>query len=200
MDARPAVGDGVLSQVRAGPLRHVRSTLLCSSVTEIRKHGLFDAYVNGLPRAAVDVLVHGVAATWLPVEIAEAHYAACDRLGINADEAIRFGATSADRVQHSFLKTLLLVARGAGATPLLAFARCPRLWGRHFEGGNVTVTRAGQKDVTVDIRDFSLARSSFFRHAFRGGNEAALRLFASTVVVRELGSSPTSLLLRMSWV
>jgi len=62
------------------------------------------------------------------------------------------------------------------------------------------VSRAGPKDVTVDIRSFPLARSVFFRHALRGGNYTALRLFAHTVSIRELGSSLTAICLRMSWV
>ena len=200
MDTSRVVDEAVLSQVRAGPFRHVRSTLLCSSVAEIRKRGFFDAYARVLPRNVFDVLVPGVAATWLPVSIAEAHYAACDRLGLTSEEASSFGATSADRVQHSFLKTLLLVARGAGATPLLAFERYPKLWSRHFEGGVVAVTRVGPKDVVLDIQEFPLARSPFFRHAFRGGNEAALRLFARSVAVRETRSSAMAITLRFAWV
>lgn len=183
-----------------GALRHVRSTLLCSSISELRTRGFLDRYVTLLRKATADALIPGVAATWLPVDLAMEHYEACERLSISADEAYDFGAASATRVQHAFLKTFVAVARGAGAGPLTVLPKYPRLWGRHFSGGNIVVTRAGPKDVLLDIRDVPLARYAFFRAAFRGANDAALRMLAATVYVREQRSSPTSLCLRLSWV
>lgn len=200
MEAGPASNADVLVRLEDGPLRHVRSTLLCSSIAELRTRGLFDRYVTLLSKATADTLVPGVAATWLPVAIAMEHYDACEQLSVSADEAYAFGAASATRVQHAFLKTFVAVARGAGAGPLTVLPKYPRLWGRHFSGGNIVVTRAGPKDVLLDIRDVSLARYAFFRHAYRGANDAALRMLATTVYVREQRSSATSLCLRLSWV
>lgn len=193
-------GVDVLARVGEGPLRQVRSTLLCSSVAELRRRGFFEPYIRNLSAATADILVPGVASTWLPLEVAMEHYEACERLTIGADDAYAFGAASAERVQHAFLRTFVAVARGAGAGPLTVLPKYPRMWGRHFAGGNVVVTRAGAKDVLLDIRDVPLARYAFFRNAFRGANDAALRMFASTVYVREQRSSPTSFCLRLSWV
>lgn len=199
MEIAPAPGGDVLVRFEDGPLRHVRSTLLCSSIAELRTRGFFTQYIGLLRKEVADILVPGVVATWLPFEVAMDHYAACDRLPIGADDAYAFGATSAARVQHTFLKTFVAVARGAGAGPLTVLAKYPRLWGRHFSGGNLLVTRTGPKDVLIDIRDVPLARYAFFRHAFRGGNDAALRMLTSTVYVREQRASPTSFCVRLSW-
>ena len=190
----------VVVRLQGGPVRRVRSTLLCSGVAELRTRGLFDAYFRGLSKEAADVLVPGVAATWLPVAVGESHYAACDSLGLNPEECFAIGGASGTRLQHALLQTFLRLAQGAGASPLTLFPAYPRIWGRHFDGGNLVVHRVGPKDLTMEIRDFVYARFAYFRHGFRGMNTEGLKLFARTVCVREMSFGNTSLTLRVSWV
>lgn len=194
-----APGAEILDRVTEGPIRRVRSTLLCSSVAELRTRGHFEQYRRGLSEATADILVPGVAATWLPVALAVEHYAACERLGMSADEAYEFGATSAERLQHGVLKTAIAVARTAGVSPFTIFARYGRFWARHFDGGDLVVARIGAKDVLIDLQGIPLARFAFFRHAFRGGCAAGLHLFSRTVHVREQRSGTSSFCLRLGW-
>lgn len=193
-------GDKVIVRMPSQAARYVRSTLLCSGVAELRTRGHLDRYLAHLPKEAADVLIPGVAATWLPIEIADAHYAACDRIGLNPEECFAIGQSSGTRLQHSVLQTFARLAQGAGANPLTLFQSYGRLWNRNFEGGGVTITRAGPKDVILEARDFPLPRYAYFRHGYRGMNEIGLRLFARTVYVREIGHTPTSLSLKISWV
>ena len=190
----------VIVRQQGGRVRHVRSTLLISGIAELRARGLLDTYVKWLPREAADVLFPGVAATWLPVEIGEAHYGACDRLGLNPEECFAIGGSSGTRLQQSLLQTFVRLAQGAGVSPLSLFPAYPRIWGRHFDGGNLVIDRVGPKDVTMEIRDFPYATHPYFRHGFRGMNTEGLKLFARTVYVRETFCGPTALTLRISWV
>lgn len=189
----------IIVRVQGGPLRHVRSTLLCSGIAELRTRGLLDTYLRHLPKQAADILIPAVAGTWLPLEIGHAHYIACDALGLNPEECAAIGGASGTRLQQSLLQTFVRLAQGAGASPLTLFPAYPRVYNRHFDGGSLALSRLGPKDVSLELRDFPFARYAYFRHGFRGMNAEGLKLFARTVYVRETSSSPTSIVLRISW-
>ncbi len=185
----------------APPLRRVRSTLLCSGLVELRARGLLDDYLRVLDPAAAPTLLQAVAGTWLDLDVCFAHFAACDAV-VSSDIAFAIGGSSGKRVQQSALATLVRLATGAGATPWTIFANYERLWSRIFEGSKVTIEKAGPKDAIIVYEGMPLARFAYFRHALRGTNDGALRLFASNLFVRELPqhTTHTSLRYRVAWV
>src|SRR5258708_15872236 len=70
---------------------HFRSTWITASQGTLRTRGLRDRYEALVAPEHRDVLLNIIAGEWLPMEIARAHYTACDRLGLPSDELLEIG-------------------------------------------------------------------------------------------------------------
>lgn len=182
------------------PLTHVRSTLLSASLLAITKRGLADAYFAQLPRELHDTMRTLVAGSWVPLDIAEPHYAAMSCLGFTPQDAMQIGGEVGDRVQASLLGVVFRVAKGSGVTPWTAITMYTRLWERMFQGGEGRVVKLGPKEARFDNFGISLVSHDYFRHAWRGMTVAALSLFCRKVFVNEVSHSPTNFSFRASWV
>ncbi|MDB4941160.1 MAG: hypothetical protein JWP97_694 [Labilithrix sp.] len=181
-------------------LRYVRSTLLVSSIEELRCQGLLERYRRALDPAAVEVLMRPLSAPWMPVSIAEAHYAACEAIA-SPELAFELGKSSGVKVQESGIASLARLATNAGVTPWTVLAHYPRLWARVFDGGSAKVVKVGPKDARICLDGFPLARFAYVREALRGGHDAMLRFFANQVFVRTAPSSltATSYVYEIAW-
>jgi hypothetical protein len=74
------------------PCSRVKSTLLVGSLRALRARGHGDAYLAHVdPHVAETLSAIGVP-QWLPIDVAEAHYGACDALGLTHDEMMKIGA------------------------------------------------------------------------------------------------------------
>jgi hypothetical protein len=150
------------------PATAVRSTLLQSSLGFLRARGHFDRYLELVDPARKDAILGSLAPAWLPIDLALAHYGACDRLGLSLEERVALGEAVGDRIQGTFMKTLIQGARAVGFTPFTLFARFDALWGRLFQGGSVELTKTGPKDVSVEILGAKVTQFTYFRTAFTG--------------------------------
>ena len=150
------------------PASHVRSTLLQSSLSFLRERGHFESYVKLLSLEHRDTIVNSLAPTWLPLAVGVAHYRACDALRLDDEELVAIGQAVGDRIQGTFMKTLVQTARSAGVTPWVLFKRFDRMWERLFQGGSVEVVKVGPKDLTVEVRGAQLSQFQYFRTAFTG--------------------------------
>ena len=121
----------------------VRSTLLSTSLGVVRERGLWDRYREGLSRAEEESMVSLVPGSWVPVELALAHYDAMERLAFAPDEQLEIGKRVTFTIQRSVLGTLVRLAAGAGATPWDALSQFHRLWDRVFQGGDGAVYQLG---------------------------------------------------------
>ena len=186
---------------RQRPVGEVRSTLITSSLQSLRERRYLDAYLEALPRPMHDAILTAVAGSWMPIEIARAHYEACDTLRLADEEREAIGAEVGTRVYGTFLGTLVRAARGAGITPWLGLQQYARMWSRIFRGGDVAVFKTGPKDSRLEMLGLPLARYDYFRAGFRGVNRATCGLFAATVFVHEVPRLCTdnSLGFKISW-
>ena len=73
------------------------------------------------------------------------------------------GEAVGDRIQGSFLTTLMKSARAAGYNPLVLLAQFDRLYARLFQGGSVQLTQTGPKDADVEVRGMLTTRFPYFR-------------------------------------
>jgi hypothetical protein len=180
------------------PVTHLRSTLLLSSVLTLKARGLYPSYLAKLPlsrHASIDALVAGA---WLPVELAAAHYDACDALELSTHEQLEMGTLVADQVQGGLLTTIVRAARNANASPWTAIESYPKLWERLMLGGAVTIDRLGAKDALIEAVGVSLATNRYFRTAFRGVNHAAFAPLCERLVVKDMPEYGFAC--RISWV
>jgi hypothetical protein len=182
---------------------HVRSTLIQSSINTLRNLGYFERYQSQLDPNHADAVLHTLAPTWLPIEVGEAHYAACDALALSPSELMQIGETVGDRIQGTFLSTLSKGASAAGVNPWFLLGYFDRLWARLLQGGSVELSKAGPKDALIETRSAVLTRFEYFRAGFCGVVRAPFRMVGKRVVhvrAERYNAANDSFIMRAAWV
>jgi hypothetical protein len=164
------------------PLSAVRSTLIQSSLNTLRQRGHYPTYLELVDPRWRQQIVDSLAPEWLPIELAHAHYAACDALKLTHTEQLEIGASVGDQIQGTFIGTLVKRARTIGLTPWVPLGQFQRLWERLLQGGAVGMRRTGLKDAEIEMRNLTLARYSYFRAAFCGLIASGIKLGAGRAV------------------
>src|SRR5947199_350480 len=80
----------------------------------LRERGHFERWSQLVDPRHKDAIVYTPAGVWMPVAISEAHYDACDRLGLSADEILAMGNAVARMTQKTVLALTLRLAHEAG--------------------------------------------------------------------------------------
>jgi len=188
------------------PLRaatHVRSTLIQSSLATLKTLGHIDRYLQHLDPAQRDNIVNAIAPAWLPIEVGEAHYRACDALELSNEQLLAMGESVGDRVQGAFMETLTRAARSLGVTPWLLLKRFDVLWGRLLQGGSIELTKVGPKDLMIDIRSARLPQFAYFRTGFCGVVKSGFKyvgVSAAYVRVTRWEAGNDRFVMRAAWV
>ena len=182
---------------------HCRGTLIFSSRQTLQRHGQFDVYRRHLAPEHELAIASSTAGSWLPIELAVAHYRGCDLLGMPVDEQLRLGASVVHNIQRTFIGSALRAAlRGASVSPLLGMQKFFGTYARAFRGGGSRMVQTGPKDLRVEFVGNPVAAFHYFRVGFRGFIVAGAEVFAHRVVAAELEAygSPTSVAYRVAWV
>lgn len=178
------------------------STWLSSSLKAARERGLMDRYLAGLPARYHDQVLHSVPGTWLPVEIAVAHYEAMDSLGFTEDEIVKIGMEVTQRFHGVFFSTVFRLATAAGVTPWSVFTHSQRMWDRTWVGGGIAIFKSGPRDARGEIVGWPCARVRYCRIAMRGMILGTVALFCKKATILEISSqcTDTTLGYRIQWV
>ena len=181
----------------------VRGTLLGSSLREIYERGRREDYFAALPPELHEAIRGLVASTWLPMDVALAHYEAVHTLGFTVEEQREMGRRVAARVQHGWAGTIIRGLRATGAvTPLRALPRFHQAWDRLIRGGGGAVYQVGPKDARIECHGFPLARVAYVRNAWTGMIESTLELLVRKCYAKEILRlrGPEKLAYHVSWV
>jgi hypothetical protein len=188
-----------------GPqVSYVRGILLVKSLENLRAAGLFERYARALPSATLDELVYVLAASWVPVELAMAHYSACDRMELSESEVEQLGARMGENYGQSVVGTLIKAARLSGIEGTwTALRQIDRIWDRMYQGGTTVLFQTGPKDLVLEHTGLPLAESPYFRTALRTYWLYFGRLASRTAymkIVRPRHPHPHTIALEGSWV
>lgn len=171
-----------------------------ASIASVRARGLFAEYERALPAQYKDALLGAVAATWIPLDVARAHYAACDSFGLGPEQQAQSGRTTFEGARGTILGTAVRMARGAGFTPWVALSQLQRFWDRGFDGGAVSVIRVGPKDAHASVQKCALVESPYFRNGLRGLLGSLMNLFCTKAYVTDRRlSSADAVSFRVQW-
>ncbi|MDB4991182.1 MAG: hypothetical protein JWN04_6360 [Myxococcaceae bacterium] len=187
----------------APPWSGVRSTLIQSSLNTLRKRGHYERYLSLVDPNYKQTLLETLAPEWLSPECTDAHYRACDALGLSPDELLQIGEDVGDRIQGTFIGTLVRRARTVGLNPWVMVPHFERLRERLLQGGGMEVAKTGPKDCAVDMRMLGLCQHAYFRAAFCGVLGSVLKLGAGksvTVRVSTAMGFGQRCVFRCSWV
>lgn len=162
----------------------LRSTLVVSAIQSLRTHGLFDRYVAQLtPKESEDLLAL-IAGVWAPIEIGLTHYRAVDRLGLDAAQIEAIGGDVANRVNKSFLSTVIRASRGVGVTPWTLLGLSHRFRELSWRGSDIAVLQLGPKEARFDWVAQPLATVPYFVTSFGGYLRALCGLFCTRAYTR----------------
>jgi hypothetical protein len=182
--------------------KHFRSTWITASQATIRGLGVwakYEAALNPEHRAAVLAAVAGV---WMPMDVARAHYSACDSLGFDEAQLVEIGRAAMRRANATTLSLVSRMAQGAGVTPWTALGQAPRFKAATLDGGFVAVARLGPKEARVDYVGYPLAGIRYNRVTWRGILIGTVELFCQKAYAKEVpqGCDARSLAVKLSWV
>jgi hypothetical protein len=185
-----------------GGAQRVRTTLLVSSLQSLRKRSLVDKYMSYLPAEHHREIQSLIAGQWSPMSLAMAHYEACEALRLPRHEVNVIGREVGDRIEGTFLATMVRMAGQVGATPWTALSQTQRLYQRLFgPGGGCCVLKVGPKDARVMLAGLPIARIPYFRGAMLGVFEVGVELFARKAYAREVeeARTPTRAMVHVAW-
>jgi hypothetical protein len=180
----------------------VRGTVILSSIRGLRAHGLTDRYFEALPREYHPAINALTAATWLPMELAMAHYSTCDRLNLDRSLIEAIGAESGRFVNQTVLSVMSRLSQEGGLTPWFALANSQKMTVRTWTGSSMAVYKLGPKDARIEWIRHPPASVRYFRVAFASFTHAICAMFARSIVVREMAPTvrESELGVRLSWV
>jgi len=184
------------------PATAVRSTVVFTSQRGLRARGLFDAYLAVCAPAYREHMRALTAGAWMSMDLARAHYEACDRLKLERRVMEEIGQESGRLLNETIFSLVIRLSREAGVTPWTALPHTNRLIDRTWRGSTCGVFRLGPKEARLEWLGQPLADIPYFRTAFGGFVHGVLGMFARVVFVRELPRYCTSTTLgyRCSWV
>lgn len=172
-----------------------------SSQVTLREQGLFERYVEQLPREVHHDILQLGAPSWLPLRLGMAHYEACQRLGLTEEQVVEIARRVAMHREGTFLGVALNLARGAGITPLTVSRQLPRLWGRAFTGGAIHGIELGPKELRIEAEGWPCAHIPYCRYAFRGLCLGVAKLLSREAYVKVLPQTTEGCVaLQVSWV
>jgi hypothetical protein len=178
----------------------IRSTVLSSSLVALDNLGLRDAYFERLPREHHPTIQGLVVGEWLPMDLGVTHYGAIDGLGISAEQAKANGRLVADRVQKSYLGTMIRTL-GLGITPWTILSRTQSFLDRLMLGSAASVTKLGPKDARVELHGVPIALYPYVRSGWAGMFEGTLEVVTRKVYCRDASPPRTEsvAVLLLSW-
>jgi hypothetical protein len=179
----------------------VRSTLLCAGVRALEERGLLPRYREALDSAVRSEIGSLVTGRWVPIELALAHYTACQQLRLDRGTIEDIGNSVGRKIEKSVISVLVRLSREAGATPWQVFPHVPRLNELTWRGGAFEIVKVGPKDARLDWVGQPLAAIDYYRTSFCGFTRGVLELFCRRCYVRELRErcGATTLSLRIAW-
>jgi hypothetical protein len=185
----------------SGPtVTQVRGSLIVSSLQTLRELSLFERYLARLPKAHHENVLLALASSWLPIDVAMAHYGACEAMELAERDLDAIGQHVSKRIMGTFLGTMVRSSRNVGATPLIPLRQYHRLWDRLLMGGGCTVRTSGIKDAYIESRGVAMFRYRYFRIAYMGLIRGAGLMFSKAIYLRMSRASDDSLSIEASWV
>jgi hypothetical protein len=148
----------------AGPVTAVRMVLLQSSLNQLRSHGYFERYQSFVDQDVLALLTSEIAPGWVPVDVARAHYDACDNLLLSPEQVVAIGSDVGGHLSDAVVVSPAKKSRDSDFDIWAALGPIHRLWARVYQGGSVKVVKLGPKEQLLESFGFSLDRSHYFRY------------------------------------
>lgn len=187
----------------AGDVTEVRNLVLQSSLAELKAHGYYERYVQHIEPSTLEDLLSRVAPGWVPVDLAMAHYKACDDMNLSTEELSAMGRSVGERIQETTLVSAAKTSRDENFDPWQVEAQLHRMWQRLYRGGSIQVTKLGSKEKLIEQRGYPMNRFHYYRQALvwaLGATHTAVGLRVSRIRVEKYEPDTHEVGVRLSWL
>jgi hypothetical protein len=184
------------------PLVAVRNTLIQASLGEVRDAGYYERYAMHVPADVLAELSSNLGPSWVPIELADAHYAACDAMRLTEDELRRIGEAVGVRVRQTSVVVPDKKDKDGRVDPFAIVPQLYRVWKRVYQGGSVQVTKIGPAAELIELRGFSLNRHHYFRFANLAasvGVHEAVGVRIETAKILSYDASSHDVVIQLRW-
>jgi hypothetical protein len=186
----------------AGPVTAIKNVLIQSSLAELKNHGHYERYSELMAADMLETLQLSLAPGWIPIELALAHYDACDRLELSPAQFAAIGNDVGDRVQDAVLISLAKKTRPANIDVDAVLGPLQRMWPRLFQGGSVQTVRVAPRVRLIEERGFRLNRYHYYRQghlAALASTYRALGIHVADVRIERYDAINDEMIVRVSW-
>jgi hypothetical protein len=162
--------------------------LLQSSLSQLRQHGYLEQYRSLVDPDVLALLTSEMAPGWVPVDVARAHYDACDKLLLSPEQIMAIGQDVGGVVGDAVVVSPAKKEHDPDFDLWAALGQIHRFWARVYRGGSVQVVKLGPKEQLIESFGFTLDRSPYFRYAKLGAIKQVYGGFGVQVTSAELVS------------
>jgi hypothetical protein len=149
----------------AGRLTAVRNVLIQASLGQLKAHGHYERYTKLIEPNLLEQLLSRLAPGWIPLDLALAHYGACESLELGREDFEAMGEGVGERVQETMLVSPANKAREADFDLWQGLAALQRVWPRVFKGGSVQIVKVGPKEMLLEEVGFALNQYHYYRQS-----------------------------------
>jgi hypothetical protein len=184
-----------------GVLVGVRRMLVLSSIAELQQVGLYERYCAQIDSGTLANIMEMIGPGWLPLELARAHYEACDRMQLNAAEIHELGDRAGNKMSSALLgaQGTVLSAPRSPWDLVSAYARMGR---RISEGGSSQYVKVGPNKLLIEHVGNPLYAIDYYRSAhssFMRGTFSKLGVSIGEIVYSPYRSENARIEARLSW-
>lgn len=180
----------------------VKNALLQASLEQLHVKGLYPAYVGLVDPGVPERIRSTLAMSWVPVDLAVAHYRACENLSLDSDALKGIGTGVGGRMQETSLVSNAKKTPGSSEDFWSSSGALLRMWARHYRGGSVQVAKLGPTEMELDLRGFVLNQFRYFRHAQLTVVAVAFEAMGvrvTTVKIVQYSAARDEMTLRIAW-
>jgi len=184
------------------PVTAVKNVLIQASLSQLQNAGFYERYSKLVDPMVLEQLLSSLGPGWIPIELADAHYAACERLDLNPDELEKLGEEVGDRLQNTSLVSAAKNSRQEDVDVWAVAGSLHRMWARLYQGGSAQLSKAGPNEQLLELRGFKLTRYLYYRNASVpaiGAAYLALGVRLESLTIAKYLSSRDELTYRLRW-
>jgi hypothetical protein len=139
--------------------------VLQSSLAQIKASAHYARYSALLDPAVVEHIVSNLPMSWSPMELASAHYQACEDLMLSAKQVMDLAHGSSDQLSKTTLSSTVKRPYDPTVDVWTVMGALHRQWARLFQGGSIQVMKLGPRDMLFEQRAFVLPRYRYYQQA-----------------------------------
>jgi len=185
------------------PVTAIRNVVIQSSLAQLQGAGYYARYLRLMDPKVLEELTSSLAPGWTPIELAHAHYGACDKLELTQEEHMKLGQRIGSRLQETALVSGAKRNRDADFDVWTESGALHRMFARLYQGGSCQIVKLGPKDQLVEMRSFSLSRYRYYRHAQLAGMGAAYEALGvrfETLKIASYNPAREEVTFRLTWL